>query len=908
MSVSITIGLNLTGAVAAPHLASAGQLTGSPERLLQWLESQLGLELPSASFTERLLQYLSCLKQSDNENRFFHQSLILDELGVAKRLLQWRDTWYESGWTGGAFVGARPRLADMAEVETSAMQQVALNMGQRVQRVLSSLEQGTVEASVITIDPFSAYPAIWQRLLNALNATLIPPHPAVRGEQGSDLAQLQALLLDAIIPDKPKSLKGDGSVLLLRAPSCGISAPWLASYCKQLLATAQDYEIGLLCDGSSEELDLALAQASVAIQASGERSSFRPVFQVLPLVMDLLWAPLSPSRLLEFLSHPIGPIPKRARQKLAEVVAKEPGIGGEFWHKTVDSLFEDAEKHHSDPVIGKKAAEKLNASITFWLGGQQYSTYPGAPVDVVIARASALSTWFSEQINVIANDPDKNAEGALYHSAQSQLQEFVLGIQLLASQGAQTINIDILRRMLKTVRGQGANRPDRQAQLIAEQSKLCCVNEPAAFIAPVKTAIWWGCDSATLASPHHWTEHEQQILMANGVMVTSDVDQVAWQTQSWLRPLLAAQQKVVLIVHDNSEGHHPLFDQVQAVVSNFPEYDLLSLMQGLQTIDLPAMPKPASLQPLLLPSRQRLWQLPEGTLLPKRETESFSSLESFLFGPYMWVLRYQAKLKAGALLSVTDNNQLKGSLAHQLYEDYFNAHTDIANIKTGSVAHWAELALDVLISHTGAVLLMPGRAAEREHFIKDTVMGLISLVEHLQSANVVSVVMESHAEGSFVGGALAGSLDLLATKEDGSASVLDIKWGGVKYRRESLVESQYLQLAIYAKLRHSATGSYPKVGYFVIASQELLMLDADYFPKARIIEPKNGENIAQFLQRFEKSWQQRRQQLDQGIIEVNVSGTSAIDPVLLDEDGLANVKNFDRFSEFESLVGWGEEI
>jgi|GEM_PF-3034489 len=44
MSVSITIGLNLTGPIAAPHLASAGQLTGSPERLLQ---------------------YLSCLKQSD---------------------------------------------------------------------------------------------------------------------------------------------------------------------------------------------------------------------------------------------------------------------------------------------------------------------------------------------------------------------------------------------------------------------------------------------------------------------------------------------------------------------------------------------------------------------------------------------------------------------------------------------------------------------------------------------------------------------------------------------------------------------------------------------------------------------------------------------------------------------------
>jgi ATP-dependent helicase/nuclease subunit B len=904
MSVSITVGFNLNGPIAKPHIASAGELTGGPERLLQWLESQLGLEVPSSSFTERLLQYLSCLKQSDNENRFFHQSLVLDELGVAKRLLLWRDNWYESGWQGGPFVGASQRLVDMAEVETLARQQVAVNSGQRVQRVLSSLEQADVVVTVITVDPINAYPEVWQQLLSDLKATFVAPHSVVRAEHGSDLAQLQSLLLDGVIPDKPSLLSGDGTVLLLRAPSYGVSAPWLAHYCQHLLSTAEDYQIGLLCDGSSEELDLALAQAGVATQASGDRSPWRPVFQVLPLAMDLLWTPLNPNRLLEFLSHPVGPISRRVRQSLAEVVAREPGIGGELWNHTVQRLLETEADYHSDPAKAKKAVEKLQASINFWLGSERYSAYPGAPVEVAVKRALAVSDWLSGLIHRIQDDTEKLAELALYHSAQNQLKEFVRAIQLLGDQGAAAVNADTLRRLIKAVRGEGTSRPDRQAQLMPGQSKLCGANDCAAFIAPLHTSIWWGCDSANLASPNHWTALEQQVLAANGVVLMVDEDKVAWQTQCWLRPLLAAQQQTVIVVHETGEGHHPLFDQLQALAQGLPEYDLLSVTQSLQSIDLPSIPKPAAAMSLLLPGKQRLWQLPSGTSMPKRECESFSSLESFLFGPYMWVLRYQAKLKSGALLSVSDNNLLKGSLAHQLYENFFNAHKDIADIALTSVSTWAEPALDALIASAGAVLLMPGRAAEREHFIRDAVTALVSLVEHLQSAQVVSVVMESHAEGLFVGGALAGYLDLLASKADGSEAVIDIKWGSASYRKKSITESRYLQLAIYAKLRRLANGSFPKVGYFVIASQELLMLDCDYFPNAESIEPDNEENIAEFWWRFEKSWQQRREQLNQGMIEVNVKDTEVIESLLLAEDGLANAEVFDSFSEFGVLVGW----
>ena len=82
------------------------------------------------------------------------------------------------------------------------------------------------------------------------------------------------------------------------------------------------------------------------------------------------------------------------------------------------------------------------------------------------------------------------------------------------------------------------------------------------------------------------------------------------------------------------------------------------------------------------------------------------------------------------------------------------------------------------------------------------------------------------------------------------------------------------------------------------------MLDSDYFPDADILLPKNEENIAQFWNRFEKSWLQRRQQLNKGLIEVNVSGTAIENSLLFDDECLEHPEIFEQFNEFAVLVGW----
>ncbi|MEA3290942.1 MAG: hypothetical protein U9Q71_01320, partial [Pseudomonadota bacterium] len=184
-----------------------------------------------------------------------------------------------------------------------------------------------------------------------------------------------------------------------------------------------------------------------------------------------------------------------------------------------------------------------------------------------------------------------------------------------------------------------------------------------------------------------------------------------------------------------------------------------------------------------------------------------------------------------------------------------------------------------------------------------------ALLDQLQSARVVGVQMEHWQEGGFTGGKLNGAIDLVATNSNGREALLDIKWGAFKYRRRSLTESSYLQLATYAEMRRQATGRWPALGYFVIEDARLLALDTHYFPQAEVYAPENGESVAEYWQRFQCTWRWRREQLDGGLIEAPITGTEPSDtlPRPPGEKGLPLPDHYDSFNDYAVLTGWKED-
>ena len=167
-----------------------------------------------------------------------------------------------------------------------------------------------------------------------------------------------------------------------------------------------------------------------------------------------------------------------------------------------------------------------------------------------------------------------------------------------------------------------------------------------------------------------------------------------------------------IILHDDAERHHPIWDQISSLAEGLPILQIAS-DETAQNLGLDQTP----LETRTLPPKIRWWQLPGSVDIPKREFESFSSLDAYIHSPYQWLLRYAARIRPGALASVNDGNLLKGSLAHRLYEEFFNAHPTIGGIDTHTIGPWIDRHSDTLLQQEGALLLEPGRQAECVHFI-----------------------------------------------------------------------------------------------------------------------------------------------------------------------------------------------
>ncbi|MEK6246863.1 MAG: PD-(D/E)XK nuclease family protein, partial [Planctomycetales bacterium] len=199
-----------------------------------------------------------------------------------------------------------------------------------------------------------------------------------------------------------------------------------------------------------------------------------------------------------------------------------------------------------------------------------------------------------------------------------------------------------------------------------------------------------------------------------------------------------------------------------------------------------------------------------------------------------------------------------------------------------------------------------GKGAERENFISTAKRSVTTLCKHLRKASVVKIEMEAVAKGQFSGGDLGGYIDMLLTNDRGEQAVLDLKWGGGRYRQEDLKKNTAMQLVTYSYLKRQGS-VWPQVGYFVLSEARLLSQSSQFFKSAEVCDPDMPVNpSASYWKDFETTWQWRRAQLDQGLIEVTVAGTSADADSTPPPDGLPIDEHNDRFSDFSVLTGWGE--
>jgi hypothetical protein len=886
----IRFGLHLDGLDPTPPQTALGEVTLGPQGLIGVLEVDLGLPPVLDHPAERLMAYRGCLVDANDLTRFYHRSFKVDPINVSSTLLEWRARWYEAGWTGAFPPEASARLRDMADAELLAMDRVPLTAGQRLQRIAADLatRRTQIEKIILLDDPVEL-PAAWHAVLDQLEVEVAPGvNPTPNATPGTDLHTIQAVLRDlAVRPEGQRfekaRLNADGSFLVLRAVSRDISARAIA---ETLRDTADPAATVVIAETDGIILDNAFERSALPRCGFQHYSRFRAVSQVLKLCLALLWEPVNPHVLLQFLIHPLGPVPSRVRRALAEAVASEPGIGGRAWHQAIGEL-----------ATRDVDVRQVRRDISYWFESPRFHVN-AAPLEVITERAQRCATWLAARLNT-TTDP---GEQAMFRAAYAQTEALMNALQGLADEGQRNIAKIELDRLLDEV-----TRVQSDPNAVAEAGRVRATSHPGTITQAVNQVIWWDLPPHTAELGYPWSQAELVELSRSGVELPSIEAQLEHRSRLWQRPILNARRRFILVVHDSDQGYHPLWSRLASVFENWAEIRLdEALLSGtgetLPHLDVATVP--VVVQPL--PAPKRWWELPAELAFEARDLESYSSLSKLFFHPHEWALTYAARLRTGRSEDLPDGPLLYGSLAHRLFENFFSTRSDWRDLHATQVRAWLAEHLPRLIAQEAALLLEPGRGIDRQQVCAILERALVQLLEHLRAAGIQSVRTEYQEQQTYLDINIRGAIDLLLTDATGQEVVVDAKWGGERYRGREIETNRHLQLATYAYMRKTATGAnrWPYAAYFIITSGNLLAPDDSVFPDAVVHPPAVDEDLADLWSRGESTYRWRREQLDAGHIEVNVQETQPTARSTAPDDALENDRGPDRFDDFTRLTGW----
>ncbi len=838
--------------------AAAGEEWVGPERFVQSLELRLGLPTPTRSEGERAALLVPALLATEG---FWSASATVDPFGSARRLLEWRDLLAMAGWRGQA---QHARLAALARATAAT----AAGLPDRIHAIIAALKRRGADVERVTLlVPASDFEPLWQRLFEALakRGVLVAHAPLAPASANGDLAYARAA---GFVPS------GDGSLTLLR-PSGTLEAAeevaaWLVSLGESALGRT-------LVIGARPALDRALHRHGLPTLGAGYVQNDSALLQLLPLVLDMAWRPQDPQRAFELLSIKPSPVPAEVAWPLRKALLEWPAIGSDAWNTALaDGL---------DAILDPDRQERATARMALlWSPAvARGSTYPAS---VAAERAEMLRAWLAALMRL----PDApSAAGA----AHAQCSAFV---SVLNGSGLAALTQPQLHRLVdEASRGAVSDAP------LEALAGLTHVGEPGGVAGPARFVVWWGFNTRAVARAARLplTRAERAELAGQGVVLPELARVAAIQAAHWQRPLLQAEQGLVLVCpladENGEELHlHPLWDEVAARTGAGSGKRATALAQLTCTTFAHTLPRVRRLR-LVSPMPLRAWSVPAGAI-QRRTSESPSSVETFLGCSFKWTLDYPGRLKASDSPFLDDVRAplLLGRLLHRFLSQLFAGPTPMP----GDVVPRAGELFDREGARFAAALWLPGYDSVRAQARRALVRTAQLLATFMQSSGTRVLASEQTQQGHAFGTAFAGTPDLLLGPP---TRIVDLKWGGSKYRRESLAQGTALQLAAYAFLNRGRD-AFPSAAYVIMNDQRMFTTDPAQFPSAEHVPgPSTAATWAILERAHAAEWARAEtgqlQAPGVGLIAAEERKGSRV------EDGLLAIQPPCRFCEFGGLCG-----
>lgn len=844
----------------------AGEVWVGPAGLLGLLETSLGLSRPTILAGKRAAALLPTIEATKG---FWNKSFEKDPFATAETLVQWRDWLRLHGWRGEP---ASNRLKELAQVTG----QVLPGEPDRLSAVLVALKDRRTGIERIERQlPISDLPQLWVKVFEALRmqGVEVVDHPLPPATAHSNLAAAR----------KPgfEPVAGDQTLQLLQTNGDMEAADRTAAYLSGLETLK-----GVVVIGGDSVLDAALRRYGLPTAGLPMTAGGNALLSVLPLVLACAWQPPNPQYVLELLALPKSPVDIRLRRDLIKALQSQPAVNSEDWNKALAKSLDKIKDNGGKQKAGQRVADLFGKSAC---RGNAY------PVAEAQDRAALVLTWLQGNRNL---ENLTVAEGPLWDAAIGQCAVFS---DLLACSGLKTLTPETLRRLVAmATSGTTTTTP------FAAQAGLTHVRQPGGVAGSVRRVLWWnfagtrttGLDGVPLSFA------EQEALTASGVMLPDASTIAQAQAERWRRPLMQATEALLLVgpLRD-AEGEeqflHPLWAEIQGRLAKTGRIDTLIRQERFLGHDSPKVTRSL----LTLPVAQRKWQVAPGAVRLRAE-ESPSGAGALIGCPLKWVLHYACGIQPTTTASLPADEQLYGTLVHDLISKLADETTDNPSLNEPNAAKSRMAALfDELGPQLAAPLFQPGAEADHMRVRRVAIESTRAIWELLRQPGSRVVATEVERKIAALGRILTGRPDLVADKP---LRVIDMKWGGRSFRTKTLKSGAAYQLAAYSQVVREEDQPLPPTAYFILMQRRFLTVDGPAFGVA----PITGPDMQTTWNAFEQAYQDRLRELQNGGVTAaavaNVTGEGADGVVKqdgIDETGTLRLTAGCRYCDYRGLCG-----
>lgn len=801
MVPSNVLKIRLTSVVLKPKVGTTrlNEVHGGPEALLNWLETQLGLTGPQVPKANRVTELASWLDGAGNA--VFTGSLATDRWATASQLLTRRDELRMAGWKGDENESLPALMRDLARA-SEGRSSVFVDEATRLQRVLQALADGQKlpPHRCVLEDWIERWPPMWRAVFNQLtveNATRRLP----AGAKGSALRAAQELVNGG----EPQPIVQDASFRFVSTRSETVACEFVAA----TLAKAPEFlaETVVYCetDAIALRLDACLNRLGLPTMGAVAVSRAHPVLQVLPLCLSLCWEPVDPQVLLDFLTLPVNPIPRRVARPLIDSLVEQPGLGSARWEAAIAELCST----ENDP------GGKVRARIDAWLMCERVPR--GEPIScaAIRARCGLVAQWAAGRALSLLED----GEGDSAHLAEA-LQvaaghASALG-ELVESQG-QALTEPQLGRLVEEATSTGV----AVAPFTEAFGGPLRVRTLAEIDAPFRRLIWLGLGAAD-APACPWAVAELEKINAAGIDLDDGSRALSALRSAEARGFSRIQETLlaILLPQDLVHRWHPIWLAIRTTLEGRDNPtaldDLFAAGEENAITSYAFGTAESTISPP--PKLRRLWHAP-ADLLQDRDRVSASELQDRLGCPLKWVFTYQARLKPGSIAELPSDFQLKGTFCHSVLERLFGNGGDLPSIEEATAL--AAQIFDERLPLDAAPLAQPDQVLERHKLRTELINATRALVAALSSGGYRITGIEVEVEGEAFGKPLTGWIDCLAVRDDAREAVIDFKYAGRQKYRKLIEDGRAVQLAAYAHSRAQGVRPYPAVAYLVLADAQL---------------------------------------------------------------------------------------